>query len=151
MKAKTIKLLQTAIILSGTAVLFFMLAEPRLEGRNAHATLLQIYCRDAFLAYVYCASIPFFIILYQAFKILENARGKKIFSDASLPRLKMIEYLALSLIGLALIGEIIIAMGPSDDRAGGIFMGLMSILISGLIASTAASLSKRIKNIERDK
>ena len=62
--------LQVVIVLIGMAASALMLWEPHIEGRNAHATLFQIYFKDPFLAFAYIASIPFFIALYQAFKVL---------------------------------------------------------------------------------
>ena len=52
--------LQVGVVLFGIAVLTFMLWEPHLEGRNAHATVFQIYFNDPFLAFAYVASIPVF-------------------------------------------------------------------------------------------
>ena len=62
--------LQVVIVLIGIGALALMLWEPHIEGRNAHATLFEIYFKDPFLAYAYIASIPFFVALYQAFKVL---------------------------------------------------------------------------------
>ena len=55
-------------MLIGVGALAVLLGEPRIEGRNAHATLFEIYFNDPFLAYAYIASIPFFVALYQAFR-----------------------------------------------------------------------------------
>jgi hypothetical protein len=57
--------LQAVIVLIGIGALALMLWEPHIEGRNAHATLFEIYFNDPFLAYAYLASIPFFVALYQ--------------------------------------------------------------------------------------
>jgi hypothetical protein len=62
--------LQAVIVLIGIGAVALMLWEPHIEGRNAHATLFQIYFNDPFLAYAYIASLPFFVALYQAFKVL---------------------------------------------------------------------------------
>ena len=78
-KSSTI-FLQGVIVLIGIASLAFMLWEPHLEGRNVHATLFEIYFKDPFLAYAYIASLPFFVVLYQAFKVLGYARLNKVFS-----------------------------------------------------------------------
>jgi hypothetical protein len=51
--------LQVVIVLIGIGVLAFMLWEPHVEGRNAHATVFEIYFHDPFLAYAYIGSIPF--------------------------------------------------------------------------------------------
>lgn len=39
------------VVLGGIGALAFMLWEPHLEGRNAHAGLFEIYFKDPFLAY----------------------------------------------------------------------------------------------------
>jgi len=62
--------LQAVIVLIGIGALALMLWEPHIEGRNAHTTLFEIYFKDPFLAYAYLASIPFFVALYQVFKVL---------------------------------------------------------------------------------
>jgi len=62
--------LRAVTVLIGAGVLALMLWEPHIEGRNAHATLFEIYFKDPFLAYAYLASTPFFVALYQAFMVL---------------------------------------------------------------------------------
>jgi hypothetical protein len=63
MKKSSTLFLQGVIVLIGIGALALMLWEPHLEGRNAHATLSQIYFHDPFLAYAYLASISFFAAL----------------------------------------------------------------------------------------
>src|SRR5919205_4430778 len=91
--------LQAVIVLIGIGALALMLWEPHLEGRNAHATLFEIYFKDPFLAYAYVASIPFFVALYQAFKVLGYAGQNKVFSQEAVKALQIIKYCALSMIG----------------------------------------------------
>jgi hypothetical protein len=76
MKRSSTTFLQLVIVLIGIGALALMLWEPHIEGRNAHATTFQIYFNDPFLAYTYIASIPFFVALYQAFKVLGYAGQK---------------------------------------------------------------------------
>ena len=68
--------LQAVVVLIGIGALALLLWEPHLEGRNAHATLFQIYFNDPFLGYAYIATIPFFVALFQAFKLLAFCRTK---------------------------------------------------------------------------
>ena len=75
--------LQVVIVLIGIGALALMLWEPHIEGRNAHATLFEIYFKDPFLAYAYLASTPFFVALYQAFKVLGYIGQDKAFSQAT--------------------------------------------------------------------
>src|SRR6266478_2422403 len=69
MKRSSTIFLQVVIVLIGIGALAFLLWEPHTEGVNKHATLFEIYF-NSFLAYVYLGSIPFFVALYQAFKVL---------------------------------------------------------------------------------
>src|SRR3954452_17459557 len=120
MKKGSTIFLQVVVVLIGLGALTLLLWEPHLEGRNAHATLFEIYFKDPFLAYAYIASISFFVALYQAFKVLEYAGQKKLFSRAALKALRTIKYCAIAIIGFVAVGEIFIMLGDSDDRAGGV-------------------------------
>jgi hypothetical protein len=91
-------------VLIGIGALALMLWEPHLEGRNAHATLFEIYFNDPFLAYAYLASIPFFVALYQAFKVLGYIRQNKAFSQATVKALRTIKFCALAIIGFVAVG-----------------------------------------------
>ena len=71
-----------------------MLWEPHVEGRNAHATTFEIYFKDPFLAFAYIASVPFFVGLYQAFKLLGYAGQNKIFTQEAVKALRTIKYCA---------------------------------------------------------
>jgi len=135
--------LQVAIVLIGIGALALMLWEPHIEGRNVHATLFEIYCKDPFLAYAYIASIPFFVALYQAFKVLGYAGQNKVFSQTAVKALRAIKYCALAIIGFVAVGEVFIMLGNSDDRAGGVFMGIL-ITFGSLIIATAAAMFERI-------
>lgn len=70
MKRNLTILFQVIIVLLAISAFVFLLWEPTIEGRNLHATLLEIYFNDPFLAFVYVASITVFVALYKAFKIL---------------------------------------------------------------------------------
>ncbi len=144
-KSSTI-LLQAVIILIGISALAFMLWEPHIEGRNVNATLFEIYFKDPFLAYAYVASIPFFMALYQAFKLLGDIGQNKIFSQPAVKALRTIKYCAMAIIGFVAIGEIFIMLGSSDDRAGGVFMGILIAFGSIVIASASAMLERILQN-----
>src|ERR1700752_3761839 len=90
--------LQVVIVLIGIGALALMLWEPHIEGRNAHATPFEIYFKDPFLAYAYIASNPFFVVLYQAFKVLGYAGQDKVFSQAAVKALRTIKFCVISII-----------------------------------------------------
>src|SRR6476620_3739372 len=129
--------LQTVIVLIGIGAVALLLWEPHIEGRNAHATLFQIYFNDPFLAYAYIASIPFFVALYQAFKVLGYAGQNKTFSETAVKSLRTIRYCAMAIIGFVAVGEIIIMLSNSDDRAGGVFMGILITFVAIVMAAAA--------------
>lgn len=136
--------LQVVIVLIGIAALALLLLEPRTEGVNAHATNFEIYFKDPFLALVYLGSVPFFLALYQAFKVLGYARQNKIFSQAAVKALRTIKRCAMAIIGFVAVDEIIIMTnGGSDDRAGGVFMGVL-ITFGSIVIATAAAMFERI-------
>ena len=143
MKRSSTIFLQIVIVLVGIGALALLLWEPHIEGRNAHATLFQIYFKDPFLAFVYIGSIAFFVALYQAFKVLGYAGQNKVFSQAAVKALRTIKYCATVIIGFVAVGEIFIMVSISDDRAGGVFMGIL-ITFGSIVIATAAALFERI-------
>ena len=146
MKRSSTIFLQTVIVLIGIGALALLLWEPHIEGRNAHATLFAIYFKDPFLAYAYIASIPFFVALYQAFKVLGYAGQNQVFSPAAVKALRTIKFCALAMIGFVVGGELFIMLGNSDDRAGGVFIGILIALGSIVMATVAAMFEQILQN-----
>ena len=146
MKKRSIMFLQAVIVLIGIGALALLLWEPHIEGRNAHATLFQVYFNDPFLAYVYTGSIAFFVALCQGFKILGFAGRNKIFSPAAVKALRTVKYCAFVIIGFVAGAEIFIFLGNSDDRAGGVFMGILITFGSVVIATAAAVFERVLQN-----
>jgi hypothetical protein len=144
MKRSSTIFLQIVIVLIGIGALALLLWEPRIEGRNAHATNFEIYFKDPFLALVYLGSIPFFAALYQALKVLGYAGQNKIFSKEAVKSLRTIKYCALAIIGFVVVEEIFIILNHgSDDPAGGVFMGIL-ITFGSIVVATAAAMFERI-------
>ncbi len=141
-KAPTI-FLQGIIILIGIGTLALLLWEPRIEGVNAHATNVEIYF-DLFIVLAYIGSIPFFMALYQAFTLLRYIGQNKIFSQAAVKALRTIQYCALAIIGFVVLEEIFILLNHgTDDAAGGVFMGIL-IIFGSIVIATAASVLEGI-------
>src|SRR5262249_50135342 len=143
MKRGSTIFLQIVIVLIGIGALALLLWEPHIEGRNAHATLFEIYFKDPFLAYAYVGSIPFFVALYQAFNVLGYVRQNKAFSQVTVKALRTIKHCAIAIIAFVVVGEIFIMLGESDDRAGGVFMGVL-ITFGSIVIATAAAMFERI-------
>ena len=148
MKRGSILFLRAVILLVGVGVLAGLLWEPQVEGRNVHATQFEIYFKDPFLAYIYLAFVPFFVGLYQAFKILGYAPQNEIFSQRSVRALRIIKYCALTTAILILGAEayLSIFMRGKDDIAGGVMMGAFIILVSAIIGTAAAVFERILQN-----
>jgi hypothetical protein len=141
--------LQIVVVLIGIGALALMLWEPHIEGRNAHATLFEIYFKDPFLAYAYTASIAFFVALYQAFKLLGYIGRNEVFSQHAVKALRTIKYCAMALVAFILGAEayfFIISRRVEEDIAGGVMMGLVMIFISVVVATAAAMFERVLQN-----
>lgn len=139
--------LQVVLVLIGLGALALLLWEPQIEGVNAHATNFEIYFQDPFLALVYAGSIPFFMALYQAFKVLGYARQNKIFSPEAVKALRTIKYCALAIIGFVVVEVIVILLNHGDDDpAGGVFMGILTAFGSIVVATAAAMFERILQN-----
>lgn len=132
-------------MLVGIGTLAFMLWEPTIEGRNAHATLFEVYFKDPFLAYAYVGSIPFFVALRQAYKVVGYAGQHNVLS-AAVKALRTMRNCAITLVGFVAVGEVFILLSESDDRAGGLFMGILITLGSVLMAVAAVMFERALQN-----
>ena len=146
MKRSSTIFLQVVVVLIGIGALALMLWEPHIEGRNAHATLFEIYFKDPFLAYAYIASIPFFAALYQAFKVLAYVRQGKTLSQTTVKALRTIKYCAIGIIGFVAVSVIFMIFGDKDDRPAGVFMRVLVTFASMVIATAAAVFEGILQN-----
>lgn len=146
MKTSFALLLQIVVVAIGVATMAFMLWEPHIEGRNAHATVFEIYFKDPFLAYVYLGSIPFFVALYRAFKLFGDARQNGAFSQATLDALRVVKRCLFVTIGfVAGAAVIIVVSGDNEDRPAGIFMCFIAVSVLVFIALAAAKFARSLR------
>jgi hypothetical protein len=136
---------QVMVVLLAIAVAGFLIWEPNVEGVNANATsFAQVYLDDPFLAYVYLASIPFFVGLFHAFKVLgELGQGQ---SQGAARRLQIIRYCAILNIPLVAGAVAFIFSNESDDRPPVIMMATLVILASIAVALIAGKLKRKMLN-----
>jgi hypothetical protein len=145
MKRSSTAFLQGVVVLIGIGALAFMLWEPHLEGRNADATPFEIYFKDPFLAYAYVASIPFFVALYQAFKVLGYAGQDKVFSQAAVTALRTIKYCAIAIMGFVAVSVVFMPFSDPDDDDGpqGVVMRIV-VIFGSIVVATAAAMFERV-------
>lgn len=138
--------LRAVLVLVGIGAIAFLLWQPQVEGRNAHATQFEIYLKDPFLAFVYVGSDPFFVGLYHAFKVLGHAGRSGEFSLSNVRSLRTIRYCAIALVGSIAIAEAIILSHRTDDHAGPVMLGVIIAFAAVVVATAMALLERALQN-----
>lgn len=147
MKRSSTIFLQVVIVLIGIGVLASLIQFPLTEGRAANLDLFSIYW-DPVIAYMYVASIPFFVALYQAFKLLGYIGQNKVFSLNSMRALRTIKYCAVAIPCFIVAGQVwlITTQHGKDDMAGPIALGIMITFVSIVIATVAAVFERTLQS-----
>lgn len=141
--------LQTILVVLGVGTLLALIAMPQFEGRNANATLFETYFADPFLAYMYLGAVPFFVGLYQAFKILGFVGKNKTFSHATIKALRTIKYCAFITAGTIIAADaflMIAARSNGEDAAGAVMLGLITTFTSVVVGTAAAIFERAVQN-----
>lgn len=147
MKRGTTIILKLAVILMGIPILgLCILLVPEI-GKFAAELLPDIaYIKYIVFIFFYATAIPFYLALYQAFKLLNYIDENKAFSELSVIALKNIKNYAITLSMLYLVGmPLFYIIGDKDDAPGVIVIGLVIIFASIVIAVFAAVLQKLLK------
>jgi len=147
MKKGSTIFLRVVIVIIGIVALVVMIRFPLTEGRAVNLDLFSIYW-DPFIVYGYLTSIPFFIALYQAFKLLGYIGQNKVFSLNSVKALRTIKYCAIVLSILIVMAALYIRIfhAKDDDPAGFIAICIVTTFISIVIATAAAVFERTLQN-----
>lgn len=153
MKRSSTIFLQVVIVLIGIVALIVMIRFPLTEGRAINLDLFSIYS-DPFIVFGYLASIPFFVALYQAFKLLGYIGQNKVFSLDSVKALRIIKYCAIILSFLIMMAAIYIRLSygfhvqdmQDDDPAGFVAISIVATFISVVVATAAAVFERLLQN-----
>ena len=146
MKRSSTFFLKVVILLIVIGALAGMIWFPQTEGRATNLDLISIYT-DPFIIYIYIASIPFFVGLYQAFKLLNFIDANKAFSQGAVNTLKNMQFASLSLIGFIALAEFYIRFfAHGDDPAGPTALGILASFAVAVIATAAAVFQKLLQN-----
>jgi hypothetical protein len=141
------KLVISLTALAAVAIGFFAL--PTIVGHEAikqkpGTELIPII----FLTCAYILSIPFFIGLYQAFKLLTYIDLNKFISDVSARALRTLKNSAISISVMMVAGIValmILSRGKGEDITGVIAPALLVTIASGVVATVAAVLQRRVQ------
>ena len=146
MKKGSTLFLKVVILLIALAALTGMLWFPQTEGRAANLDLISIYS-DPLIIYMYIGSIPFFVGLYQAFKLLNFIDANKAFSQGAVNTLKNMKFASLSLIGFIVFALFYIRFfAHGDDPAGPTALGILASFAIAVIATATAVFQKLFQN-----
>lgn len=147
MKKSSILFLQTVLVLVGIVALIIMIRLPLTEGRATNLDLFRIYS-DPLILYTYAASIPFFIALYKAFKLLEYIGQNEAFSLNSVSTLRSIKNCAIALSILIMLAGIYIRIfhNKEDDPAGFIALCIVMTFVSLVVATAVTVFEKILQN-----
>lgn len=92
---------------------------------------------------LYVPAVPFFIALFQTFKLLHYIDHNEAFSDLSVSALKNIKYCAIAISTLFAAGmPYIFVVADRDDAPGVILLGLVIVFASVVIAVFATVLQR---------
>ncbi|MNW57169.1 hypothetical protein D3C74_349490 [compost metagenome] len=147
MERGTTLFLKAAVILMGIPVLALCIfAVPEIAGFAAELYPDMTFIKYLVLSDLYASAVPFYIALYQAFRLLGYIDKNKAFSELSVRVLKNIKYCAIVISGLYVAGlPLFYLMAEKDDAPGIIVIGLVIIFASLVIAVFAAVLQKLLK------
>ena len=146
MKRGSTLFLKVALLLIGIGALIWLIWFPQLEGRATNLDLISIYA-DPLIIYGFIASTPFFVGLYQAFKLLNLIDANKAFSQAAVNTLKQIKFASLSLIGFIALALLYIRLFVhGEDPAGPTALGVLVSFAAAVIATAAAVFQKLLQN-----
>lgn len=145
MKRETL-FLRLAVILIGLPVLalcifgLFQLSNNPANPEYAH----MLY---PIVIGIYLSAIPFYIALYNAFRLLSYIDEEKAFSQISVKALKNIKYCAITISVLyVVLMPFVFFVAEKDDAPGLIIFGMVPVFASIVIAVFAAVLQKLLKN-----
>ena len=146
MKKGSTLFLKLAVILMGMPVLALgIIALPWLAKNPTNPD--YAYMLYPIVIGMYVSVIPFFITLYQAFKLLGYIDMNESFSELSVKALKNIKFCAMTISGLYVVILPFVAMvAEMDDAPGLIFVGMVPIFAALVIAVFAAVLQRLLQD-----
>lgn len=146
MKRETL-FLKLAVFLIGTPVLALCIfGLPWIAKDAAESGSELAYFLYGILIVMYVSAIPFFVALYQAFRLLSYIDKNKAFSELSVRSLKNIKNCAITISILYVAGmPFFYLIGEKDDAPGVIVIGMVLTFAPMVIAVFAAVLQRLLE------
>ena len=144
----TIFLRVVVSLIAIAALAVCILGLPTVVVKEAAKTPKTAWLIYLFLLCAYILSIPFFVALYQAFKLLAYVDRNEAFSELSVKAMRHIKYCAITISTLMVAGiaaVMALSVGKGEDIAGIVAMGLLITFASSVVAAVAAVLQKQVQ------
>jgi len=146
-QASTLFLKITLIVVGGSVLAFCIFAIPSISNGVGIEWPDLAYLKYPILIGGYLTAVPFFIALYQAFKLLTYIDKNTAFSGASVKALKYIKYCGIAMSVLYLAGmPILIQIADADDAPGAVGFGMLFAAAPVVVSVFAAVLQKLLQN-----
>ena len=146
-QASTLFLKATLFVMGGLVLAFCIFAVPAISSGVGVEWPELAYLKYPILIAGYLTAIPFFIALYQAFKLLSYVDKNTAFSVASVKALKYIKYCGIAMSILYFAGmPILFQIADADDAPGLVLIGLALATAPLVVAVFAAVLQKLLQN-----
>ncbi|PLR99085.1 DUF2975 domain-containing protein [Bacillus sp. T33-2] len=145
MKRGSTLFLRMAVFLIGTPVLALCIFGLSWLAKNP---VNPVYAHILYPIVIgmYVSAIPFFVALYQAFRLLSYIDQNKAFSQISVKALKNIKYCAITISTFyVVLMPFVYVVAEKDDAPGLIIIGMVPIFASMVIAIFAAVLQRLLK------
>ncbi|MCM3439273.1 DUF2975 domain-containing protein [Metabacillus halosaccharovorans] len=145
MKIGSTLFLKAAVFLIGTPVLALIIIGLVQLAKNPANPEYAHFLYPIVIG-MYVSAIPFFMALFQAFKLLSYIDKNQAFSELSVKALKVIKFCALTISGLyVVIIPFVFLVAELDDAPGLIIIGMVPIFASLVIAVFAAVLQRLLQ------
>lgn len=96
---------------------------------------------------LYATAIPFWLALYQAFKLLQYIDKNNAFSELSIKALRNIKFCAIAMSALYWTAmPLVFVLADLDDAPGGVLIGAALACSPLVVATFAAVLQKLVQN-----
>lgn len=147
MKRGSTLFLKTAVVLMGVPVLLLCIfLVPEIANFAAELYPDHTYLKYLVFLVMYAGAIPYYIALYQAFKLLSYIDKNDAFSQISVEALMKIKYSAISISVIYVLGlPLFYLIAERDDAPGVILVGLGLIFAPLVIAVFAAVLQRLLQ------
>jgi hypothetical protein len=146
MKKETL-FLKVAVILMGIpALALCVFGLPAFATDAADGSREMAYVLYGLMAMLGATAIPYFIALFQVFRLLIYIDGEKAFTQQSVEALKRIKYCGIGFSAVCFLGmPLFYIMAELDDAPGVILVGAVFVFAPLVIAVFAAVLQKLLQ------